>query len=200
MTSEITEHLNGKCRGEVKRHHCKTPYKLFSSIIQWQSPLCVKSSRCFESVVQQPTWAARWTRWPATSGTLCCNCATQLSVLILLRSDMMKQDRCLYLSVCVCVVTETLLNLSCGSLGRTVTPSISVAAVVGVGGLVFTHSPPHTALIADRRQAAMVTWHCWRTGQSIDRTNEKLWGRAVTQLLQTPLRPCLMVGLRPASC
>lgn len=43
---------------------------------------------------------AQWTRWPAMRGTSSCNCATQLSIWILLRTDVMKGDRCFWMCVC----------------------------------------------------------------------------------------------------
>lgn len=45
---------------------------------------------------------AQWTRWPAMRGTSSCNCATQLSIWILLRTDVMKGDRCFWMCVCAC--------------------------------------------------------------------------------------------------
>ncbi len=139
-------------------------------------------------------------------GTLCCNCATQLSILILLRTDMMKEDRCLYLSAQYMFMTGTLnLNplLSRGSLEHATTPSIFVAAF-RPGGRSSVHTPAITH--------SSITYRSWRSwllntagegvqmGQSIDHTNEKLRGGAVTQLLRTPPCPCLMVGLQPVLC
>lgn len=114
--------------------HYKNSYKLLSSIIQWQSPLCVKLHWCFKSVVQQHTCTERWTRWPAMCGTLCWSCATQLSILILRRMYMMREDTCLCGDLNYELKSTAQLRLP--QTHRFTINLCSLIAVVSMGGLV----------------------------------------------------------------
>lgn len=62
----------------------------------WNAAAKPHINRSHQSSVLNRGAAARtpWTRWPAARGTLWSNCATQLSIVILLWSDVMKEGRC----------------------------------------------------------------------------------------------------------
>lgn len=69
--------------------------KLGSWITPWQWLYVWNQPAVLNQWCSSSTSSRAWTCWPQTCGTVCSNCATQLSIVILVWTDVMKADRCL---------------------------------------------------------------------------------------------------------
>lgn len=111
------------------------------------------------------------THWPATCGTLRSNCATQLSIVILVRTDMMEQHRCLCVRSVLCKVPSWFVP---GPLQGGTAPTIFVAADVRPGGPALMRSPSRTHSLITSRRSRGLNAAGRGPGQSVDQANEKL--------------------------